>query len=132
MSKQIPALIKDCYDDLGYAEVMHAIGENGEKAGYKYTHCENPEPMPMGKFQKLIGYVGKRRRPKSTSAVFRIGTQLMQPVNGVVVDQAIIKAAAEGLPLASIVIPAEVTELCKHCDSPVRYLPVCNCRWSRS
>lgn len=131
MSKQIPALIKDCYDDLGYAEVMHAIGENGEKAGYKYTHPEG-ELMPMAKFQRLIAYVGKRRRPLSTGAVFRIGSLLMYPVNGVVVDGEIIKAMGEGQPLSAIVLPKEITELCKHCDNPVRYLPVCNCRWSRT
>jgi hypothetical protein len=130
MSKQIPALIKDCYDDLGYAEVMHAIGELGEKAGYKYTHPEG-EPMPMLKFERLIAYVGKRARPLSMSAIYKIGSFLMQPVNGIVIDREIIKAMNIGQPLSAIVIPKEVTEMCKHCDNPVRYLPVCDCRWSR-
>lgn len=131
MSKQIPALIKDCYDDLGYANVMHAIGEQGEKAGYKYT--TGGELMPMAKFEKFLAYVGKRRKQKSLTAVFQMGSLMFEAVGGVVIDRELIKAMGEGLPLMALgqMIPPEVTELCKHCDSPLRYLPVCDCRWSK-
>ena len=71
-------------------------------------------------------------RDPELKAAYRLSLVIVEPLGACVVDKELLLNCLNGLPLRALTMPKEVTEMCKHCDEPVRYLPVCQCRWSRT
>ena len=115
-------------------ETCAAAMEVAKSTAYRYQQptSSNGEVIPLERLVKLNIDIGKSGNVEALKSAYRLGLVIVAPLGACVVDKELLLNCLNGLPLRALTMPKEVTELCKHCESPVRYLPVCECRWSRT
>ena len=99
---------------------------------YRQPVTANGEVIPLVNLIALNADIGKSGNVEALKSAYRLGLVIVAPLGACVVDKELLLNCLNGLPLRALTMPKEVTEMCKHCDEPVRYLPVCQCRWSRT
>ena len=116
--------IKKCAAAMGVAE----------STAYRYQQPtdKNGETIPLLNLMALNDDVRENGNADALRAAYRLANHIVGSLGAVAVDREMLQAMLNGIPLRALTAPKEATEICQKCDEPVRYLPVCNCRWSRT
>jgi hypothetical protein len=113
--------IKNCALAMGVAE----------STAYRYAQPtnRNGENIPLPNLIALNADVATNGGSEALQAAYTLSQEIVKPLGAVVVDRELLIACLNGIPLKALVTPKEITEICSKCEDPVRYLPVCSCRW---